>query len=184
MTGIIICFSVVAFCITAILIITMIMRIRVKRLKKNMPPDFHFKLPEFAGRILPSNQVEPGTFTIATPFPNISSWGNDGILSFAVHGREEFLFHLRAKLILKAWRPDRKTLGVFELATGEVKLPKAFNEDYAPNDAKFLEKENEIVVTPTIRNEEAGEGYIALLSLFGFIAFVFGIILVVSRFFN
>ncbi len=181
MTGIIICFSIVAFCIIVILITNMAMNIRIKRLKKNMPPDFHFKLPQFAGRILPSYQVKPGTFTIATPFSNISSWGNDGILAFAVHGLESGLFRLRARLLLKAWRPDQKTSGVFELASAEVDLPKEFNEDYAPNEVKFVESDDTIIVTPAIRDQSTGGGSIALLVLFGFIAFAFGIVLLANK---
>lgn len=99
-------------------------------------------LPQFQGRILPQEQVQPATFTITKPFEEIGQWGKDSILSFGRRGNSSISFC--------AWRPDQSTPGVFEYA--EKNYPTDWPIFYAIRDIK--REGNEIVALPTSQPSE------------------------------
>jgi hypothetical protein len=175
MMGASICFGIAALSACLSIFVKKWMTARVARLKKDAPPAFKFSLPSFAGRILPGYQIKPGTFTIATDFSEISRWEDDAIMSYDAY-KEEFVKACR--LMLKAWVPDGKTPGVFNLAVKKIDLPSSWNKDYKPDMIEL--RDNEIIVTPRVEDEDAGFGWLILLFLMGLSSVTIGIVFVTA----
>lgn len=97
----------------------------------NLPEINVIQLPEFKGRILPSDKVSPGTFTITEDFKSIGAWGEDAILTYK---------NIRRGVKLEVWRPDRKTSGVFQYATKDIDIPKEWLHFYVVD---YVEKEGD-----------------------------------------
>ena len=84
---------------------TVIMGYVIAKTQTNAPPSIQVSLGNFGGRILSSQEVHKGTFSIERPFEQVYSWGQDAIISY----ENDF-----DAVIIHAWRPDLKTPGVFE----------------------------------------------------------------------
>ena len=178
MTGIYVSFGIFTLSILGIWSVQKMINRRVARLKKNMPAPFKVGLPPFAGRIFPASQVYPSTFVVMEDFSDVKLWGDDAILSFGVYD----LDYVYPSLLLKAWRPDTKTPGVFELAAKKKRFPKSWHRGYAPNNISLCG--DEVVVEPRIKDESIGTGWQGLLAFVGFTAFVAGVLFVIEKFFH
>lgn len=81
-----------------------------------LPEPFVVELPKFEGRVLPDEAVRIGTFSILADFDSVSSWGEDGVMTYYANS-------LTKRIVLNAWRPDPKTPGAFEHARKVVEIP-------------------------------------------------------------
>lgn len=104
------------------------------------------QMPQFQGRVLSKNQVQPGTFTIEKPFEETSHWGKEAIL---IYGQNI------SSIYFEAWRPDQTTPGVFEHARMEHKVNWPFV--YQVNNIEI--EKGQIMVFPT------ATGYLAVISI-------------------
>lgn len=166
-----ICFTVAFFSALATLFIFRLIDIRIEWMKLKLPPNFQFQLPNFNGRIFPAYKVQPGTFTISADFLEVESWGPESILTFDLLCYE----NTRSWILLKAWRPDSKTQGVFELAIENIPLPIEWKEKgYIPYNIKL--DGNTLVVGPDIEDEFVGKGWVVLCGFITISSFIAGII--------
>jgi len=65
------------------------------------PSNIVANLTWFGGRVIPQQNIKPGTFTIEVSYAEAMTWGKDAILSYGEEG-------------LEIWRPDNATSGVFQ----------------------------------------------------------------------
>ena len=61
---------------------------------------YRIDITQFSGRIIPADNIKPGTFTIKVPMAEALKYGKDAILSYGKEG-------------VKIWTPDSCTGGVF-----------------------------------------------------------------------
>ena len=85
--------------------------VRLRFKLKYVPKPYKIDLPDFKGQILPANEVHSKAFCIEREFKEVSSWGEDSILTFGVCSNGE-----GGEVELKAWRPHETISGVFEFA--------------------------------------------------------------------
>lgn len=87
--------SLVTLCITYLLLQWSLDVLDVKRQQ--------IDLSHFTGRIIPSEEVKPGTFAITVPFDEALTYGSNAILSYGERG-------------IKIWKPDGLTVGIFKFS--------------------------------------------------------------------
>ena len=79
----------------------------------------HFDLSEFKGRIIPSEKIRPGTFTIEVSKEEALKFGENAILSY---GKDNGI---------SIWSPDSSTNGIFLFyTTTKIKINEFFKIDY------------------------------------------------------
>jgi hypothetical protein len=136
--------SVMVFFLLIILLVLVYAKLHNKRMKKNMPSPLIIPLPFFKGRILNSYMVKPGTFTIEVDSRDVSSWGEDAILTFGIEGGTYNTPHIR-ELMVKFWRPDDRTPGVFQVAKQVTWLPESWYKNGYHFDRAELRSKDRIV---------------------------------------
>lgn len=72
-------------------------------------------LTYFTGRILPIDQIKPGTFTVIKPFKDIN--GPDTILAFGARTNGA-----HQDLVMRVWKPDPQTAGVFQYGERSIQI--------------------------------------------------------------
>lgn len=98
-------FSLISFIVLAVIGLSFSIIIKL-----SAPPILYtINLSEFSGRVLPAKEVQPGTFLIKRQFGEVKQWGKDAILTV------EKLYDIDG-VVLKAWRPDPITFGLFQYA--------------------------------------------------------------------
>ncbi len=150
---------------------------RVGKMEATAPEPFVFVLPIFAGRVLPSGDVHPGTFTISALFEEVSSWGRDAVMAYTV--MRDYYSDSSQTVDLRAWRPDPQTPGVFQFARQEFKV-EGWPSAYGIGEVEVVK--GEMVLRPCVLNKDAGEGWVFLFIFTGALAAVIGIIAIAVHF--
>ncbi|KKP32689.1 MAG: hypothetical protein A2312_03875 [Candidatus Staskawiczbacteria bacterium RIFOXYB2_FULL_32_9] len=110
------------------------------------PATWELELPTFAGRIIPPEKVEEGTFAITVDFSEIGHWGKDGILTWEPLLRRSKMEGIK----IIAWRSDPQTPGAFQKAEKFFPQPQHWNWMFSSGRASQSETLGQINITPQV----------------------------------
>ncbi|QQS60208.1 hypothetical protein IPN41_03755 [Candidatus Falkowbacteria bacterium] len=84
----------------------------------------------FSGRIIPEDQIKPGTFTIEVPMSEALHFGKNAILSYGDNG-------------VQIWKPDSTTTGVFHYSSVAPQTHTSYFKVYLLKDEIILDEYDE-----------------------------------------